>query len=57
MRKIFYSTPLRISNGIALSHLLYVTRGGKIFKKDQNWSMAFLRKNHLDNITSINTGP
>ena len=31
---------------------LYVTRGGKIFKKGQNWSMEFLKNNHLEIITS-----
>ncbi len=38
-------------------HILYVTRGGKISKKGQNWSMELLKKNHLDNITSMNKGP
>ncbi len=33
---------------------LHVTWGGKISKKDQNWSMDFLKNNHLDNISSMN---
>ena len=42
---------------LKLSPLLYITRGGKISEKGQNWSMEFLKNNHLDNITSMNKGP
>ncbi len=34
-------------------YLLYVSRDGKISKKGQKWSMAFLKNNHLDNSTSL----
>ena len=34
--------------------VLYITRGGKISKKGQNWSMEFFKNNHLDNITILN---
>ena len=36
-------------------HILYVTRGGKISKKGQNWSMEFLKNNHMVNITITNS--
>ena len=34
-------------------HSLHGTRGGKISKKGQNWSIEFWKNNHMDNITIL----